>query len=41
MAVLNTHQDGDFFEAWRRTHDAEWPLVRTPLPSTGANDGRG
>ena len=35
VAVLSTHQDGDFFEAWRRTHNAEWPLVRTPLPSTG------
>ena len=35
VAVLNTHQDGDFFEAWRLEHNAEWPLVRTPLPSTG------
>ena len=35
VAVLSTHQDGDFFEAWRRTHNAEWPRVRTPLPSTG------
>jgi hypothetical protein len=32
VSVLSTHQDGDFFEAWRQTHNAEWPLVRTPLP---------
>ena len=32
MGVLNTHQDDDFFEAWRRTHNARWPFVRTTLP---------
>jgi hypothetical protein len=33
MGVLNTHQDDDFFEAWRRTHNARWPFVGTPAPS--------
>ena len=28
VGVLSTRQDGDLFEAWRRTHNAEWPLVR-------------
>ena len=35
VGILSTHQDGDFFEAWRQTHNAEWPLVRTPMPSIG------
>ena len=33
VSVLSTHQDGDFFEAWRRTHNADWPLVRVPMAS--------
>ena len=32
MGVVSTQQDGDFFEAWRRTYNARWPFVRTTLP---------
>ena len=28
VAVLSTHQDLDFFAAWRRTYRNDWPLVR-------------
>ena len=28
IGALSTHQDGDFFEAWRQTHNADWPYVR-------------
>ena len=28
MGVVSSHQDRDFFEAWRREHNADWPHVR-------------
>lgn len=28
MMILNTNQDGDFFEQWRQRYHDEWPIVK-------------
>jgi hypothetical protein len=31
MAILNTNQDGDFWEQWRQRYRSEWPFVGTTI----------